>query len=520
MNKIKPIGNRQFYFYVLLLILFGTSLRLFLILNSEYSIQSSYSTHAKTALNYEWIEEVLPVQSCEWYDNKELFDHFYKLDNKRFDYKNLYRELEISNHPPLYYIMAHFLQSLNKNGYPAYNLLHWMNLLFSMVAMIFFLMILSELLLNRISILIGFFWFCTSFNLSAFVLFQKAYDLQLMLSLFIVWLLIKQNKKEKLELSDFVAYSITSLMLFLTHYLSYIFVSMLGLWILIMNTIFKKQKEKVVRYAISTLVAILVALILVPFSTYDILLHGYKTIEKTNGANISKFIEIGRHIFFNITTWSILLTITTSFFLNGKKSIQKHKILTHIQNYKGFYLFVSLALICFSTLLLFSRGTNSRLRYGYIYLPYFILFAAFIMDHLKRMVSTTIVLILACQLVFSFYYLNRAQNNKILSENVVHRWHNHSLFPQETQNDAIIIVTGDGSGEHLKPYVYHSNFEKIAVLTNEFCPDMFLDLRKTTVMFDLIKPSENHKKIKEYIEGEHLHLVHETSKVKFYCLNY
>lgn len=305
----KVISNKKYLFLIAFCIILGTVLRAYLIQTEKYSVQSSYSTHAKTALNYQWIRNDLSHQSCKLYDQKELFDRFYRLDSSTFSYKRLYAELEESNHPPLYYILAHFLHSQNKTGYPNFKLMYWMNLLFSFFAMLLFYLVLVEIIKDKFFIFIGMFWYCTSFGLASFVLFHKAYDLQLMLSFFVTWLVIKQNRKDSLQFKDYSLFSFLCFLLFNTHYISYLFVSMLFVWIHILNKYFRMRPNRIKGYFISTLIASLGALILVPFSIMDILTHGYDTYNKSAGIGFDKALDISNQVFSQLLNWPILLSI-------------------------------------------------------------------------------------------------------------------------------------------------------------------------------------------------------------------
>jgi len=314
------LTKNKMVLYVVIIIAFGIVLRVYITFSNQNSIQSSYSTHAKTALNYRWILEDLAEKPCASYEGQELFDRFYKLAPTKFNYDKLYLELEKSNHPPLYYVIIHYLQSLQNDGRPAYLQAYVLNIVFSVITMFFFLLVAKKLLKNDCSALVALFVYALNLGIVSIDLYHKSYELQMTLSLVTVYFLMKQLDRNRIMMFDYILMIILCLTLFLSHYIAIFFIVMLGTYLLI-NDWYKEQWYiRTISFAGCAVIALIILIILVPFSAKDIFIHG-----KTSGSSIG---IIGKDSLFSfsdllisivalfkyIITWPFLMMITFYFF--------------------------------------------------------------------------------------------------------------------------------------------------------------------------------------------------------------
>ena len=141
------------------------------------------------------------------------------MDEAGIDYRQLFRELSRSNHPPLYYYLMHTIISFTSEKTATFNIGFFINLAAFWINVFLVYFLGSILFTSRIVPLFAAFLSAAGFlSMEVFVL-HKGYELQSTFILLILFLVFKYFEKDSLRMGHYLLFGFACLSAFLTHYL-------------------------------------------------------------------------------------------------------------------------------------------------------------------------------------------------------------------------------------------------------------------------------------------------------------
>ena len=223
----------------------------------------SLSTLAKVNLTYKETKTFFRSDSVISVNGHDLKRKLL-INSKGLDFAGLNKDLRSSNHPPLYYYLYHIIKVLTDGGSDSILTGQILNLIVWVLCGLVLFAITSRIFNNYFMSCLTVFLYAISANLADSLLLLKAYPLQELFLLLIIYVIIVQWQKERIGLLGFVFYGILCYCFLLLHYYSYIHLAFISLLVLVIYSIGKRGVMRIIQYGVSTLISIGLAVLTYP----------------------------------------------------------------------------------------------------------------------------------------------------------------------------------------------------------------------------------------------------------------
>lgn len=425
------------------------------------------------------------------------------------DLHRLNDELEASNHPPLYYGLIHIFQSMNQEGFPFYDGAYILNLCFSLLSIWVFFLILSHLFDKDYLVLLGTLWFALSFGVLQMVLRHKAYELQLLLSLILVLMVFRQYDRERLSVKDYISFGLVCLLLYLTHYFSFIFVFIIGVWILASSSIQFGHLQRVFYYGISSICAAIISIGLFPFMLGDITSDKRSrgltdSLMETDILSSTELWRIVTRLQDKIFIWPLLITLFLSIILY---LVSKNRYLVNRRDITVLIL-SALSLLAIGFTLVISPQV--KLRYAITFIPYMYLFMIWVVSiNSTRIKSIAIIGALLCIAWTAEKYTRPNGYGRLLRP-----FRKEALYKDFKVTDRAIFVTKNG--EYLRPFVYHNPYDSVGFMIDNYCDSFLYEPDDLTLIINQRQKSGKIDEVMGFIDRNNFVNVGRSRSFHFY----
>ncbi len=488
-NRIRSIFSNNLKIVTIAIVLIGISIRLLVVANTEDITQGACSSIIKVHLNYEWARKELINEAGVWQNGQYLYDCLYNLKENNLDVAELYRQLELSNHPPLYYILLHTL-SVTTNGFTH---LLVSGMLFNVFLSVFVLLLFYYLCFDIFGSkeLANFGLALLSFSLITMfsLVLLKGYILQTIFILSQFYLIIKNLDNEKIGSLDFLLFFLVCLGGFLTHYFSFVFSAFICLIVSFHYSLVTKNIKRLLTYAFLVISSIVTAIFIYPKMIHDVLYNSRsKQIQDKFDPSI---------IWFGVVAFVIVVFVV--WFVNKRfkefNSIQ-------IKRTKFLYvLFFSMA----SSFFILTLSPGNPVRYFTPIVPILMVLMVFMFDlFVKR--GSWLMGIAVTILIFSCIQLGLVFTNLLKSEFAIPRWHSTSMGTLISKKEPILIVTNK-IGERIRPILYFSSSREVAISLDGINKDLLLKQDDAVILLEkglekIVDKKEALRKLNYTVVGE------------------
>jgi hypothetical protein len=215
-SGLKRLGDVA-WLMPLLIIVLGMVLRLLVVGSVEHPPNSSFSTQQKITLNYAWADTQLPLEAGKWQPGAFFVDSLFRLKSDGVNFPELWRQLEHSNHPPLYYAFMHVL-TVAVGGEPSFAPGLYFNLVVALATLVLVYglcrQVFEDPMTANFALAVVAFSLATMSNL----MFEKGYELLGFFVALQVYLFVRQMKSGRIAWWGWMLWFLACLGLFLTHY--------------------------------------------------------------------------------------------------------------------------------------------------------------------------------------------------------------------------------------------------------------------------------------------------------------
>ncbi len=430
---------------------------------------------------------------CEQIDAQTLYNNFFSL-NENFNFGLLWKDLSASNHPPLYYAILHTIQSLNRSGEAAYNHAYALNLILAALNAILFFLIMRHQKIPQLHSLIGTIWFSVNLSFIQMSLLHKSYELQLVLSQLLVLLITRSDNKSRLSRVDIFSYAFICLLLYLSHYYGYIFVALLGLWVFMINCL-NGRYFKIFQYALSSLFAAFMAIIVYPPTLKDAFGDGYsggitKKIVDLYWLRPEELIDAVELLYRYTLTWPIIMMVVVIVVIGAYHENQFFKKLSV---HRDILILALISLLTHLFIVIISPG--DKIWYGYLYLPY-ILLALVILSTLSRTGISKYVLIVGT-IVYLVFIIDSALISKSMR---LKAFFNESIYPEHIEARDVVFVSR--YGEYMRPFIYHNPYDNLYFIYDQYCADVISESKDKVFFINSSGRTHQHSPYRDRIIKE------------------
>lgn len=244
----------------ILIILVGLTLRIFAVVNNKTPYVNNYDTIRKVTLNFSDQKKTLSSSIDNWTDADSLRKQLFTTSKAHPDFKALNKELEASNHPPLYYYIYHPIKIWLDGGSHKLGSGYALNLILWFVGALIFYKLCVLVFQDENTALMALVFYATHLGSMTPIILLKAYVLQEVLVLLSIYLYFKYSKTENANWRQYVVYGLVIYLAFLSHYFSYILIGVFSL-VIGVHTLQSKSYKKLFAYAGTTLIAVILAVI-------------------------------------------------------------------------------------------------------------------------------------------------------------------------------------------------------------------------------------------------------------------
>ena len=473
-------------FFILLI---GTGFRLAVMSQTRYLAASGYSSYMKSTLNLISGNKEILAGEGEWRDSRALFNKLFTIDEAGIDYRQLFRELSRSNHPPLYYYLMHTIISFTSEKTATFNIGFFINLAAFWINVFLVYFLGSILFTSRIVPLFAAFLSAAGFlSMEVFVI-HKGYELQSTFILLIFFLVFKYFEQDSLRMGHYLLFGFACLSAFLTHYFSYFFVTGIGLIIFFQYTWFRRDFRRLCFLGITTVVSAITAFIVYPPSIRDVLMD-YRSVEiqeklVTADSIFLYKIKIAVQMFLRnclatpyllliacIVTLIILVALVKPRGLNLKKLVLDKKYLILVAYFFACYF-----------LIIFISPFNS-FRYVAPLLPLFAIILAGLLQVLPDGIQLRTALFLSVLFItFNIYGLAKVSQGELPGSALISSWRTERTLADLAEDSSVIIVTSKPN-EKIRPILYHAPPRAIAFCINDIPEELFCGDSEIMVFVD------------------------------------
>lgn len=217
-------------------------------------------------------------------DNEDFYDNWHKgsyyedyiaiNSDEISNFEPVYENQKNDVHPPFYYLLLRIASNFSVDKFSKWPGLI-LNFIILVISNIFVYKILKIVIKNNIKLCLA---ICLVNGLVVSslesVLYIRMYSLNALLLLIIAYLHLINFRKDKIDIKNYLAIGITTLIASLTHYYNVLYVLVIAL-IYIINYIRKKQYKNIFKYIVTMLIAAAMSLVIFPYSIQHIF-FGYR----------------------------------------------------------------------------------------------------------------------------------------------------------------------------------------------------------------------------------------------------
>jgi len=436
------------HFAILLLILLaGTFFRLAVVSRATGIAQSGYSSYMKCTLNFSSRYRTIRENEGSWRNGSELFDRLFVIHGKGADYSGLYRQLSISNHPPLYYLVLHTITALTSNRQASLGVGFAVNMVAFWCSVFLLYFLSSQILRSRVLRLFAVFLGSVGFlSMEAFVI-HKGYALQTSLLLGILVLLFRHGERRTLRFYDYFLFGILCCLAFLTHYYSYLYIAGICAIITLQCTLIAWNPGKLFRYGIAVAGAVIAAVLLYPPAVRD-MLGNYRSREivirvSSPGTFLPvKFWEELRLIRQELLSPPYLLLGVSALVLVAIAFYRRKEFRPADLVPSRPYLILALyAAACFLIIMYISPYND--LRYVSPLLPLYSILLAGLMESLNRKTQLKTVLLFTVVLVsYNVYGIAKVVQGRVPGSDLISAWRTERTLSDFSSEGSLMVISG------------------------------------------------------------------------------
>lgn len=493
MDSGGQLSKRLILLLMFLAIATGTGLRLLVISQTAFLSSCSYSSYFKVSLNYADRYKEFDTRTGEWLDGEQIFEDYFILKADGPDFSGLFEQLARSNHPPLYYILLHSLISLSPDktatlakGFVINMAGFWLS-----AVLVFFLGV--KLTGNSfLGLFAAFLYSVNPLSMEVFTL-HKGYELQVTCILLIVYLVLSFQDKGKLGFFNYLFYFAACVLAFLIHYYSYLWVAGICLIIFVQYSWTSWNPDRLIRIAVTTVMAVFAAVLLYPSIISD-LLTDHRSLEiqeklVSPGSFFWLKIQGGASFlaryFLNLPFNLMMLLTFTAVLLAA--ILRPGELRYNRLFWKGKWISIALYAGVFFWLVYF-LSPYQYLRYVSPVIPLLPLLAAGFLQVLpSSYIPRVAILASALFLSSSLFGFVRVCEGDIPSSYIISNWRTESIMEPLSEDGGVIVVS-DRIREKWNPVFYHVSPRSLAVCIDKIPPALFNRPGEMLVLLDTRYP--------------------------------
>lgn len=483
---------KKFWIVSLLILIIGFALRVLVVVNTEDTEASSYSSLVKVTLNYRWSKEQLRSEIGKWQDGQFFTEKLFVLKEGEVDFSELNSQLRLSNHPPLYYAILHLIVAITPNTQPTIQNGLFFNLVICLITTLMFYKLCWKIYENRWIAFFGTYVLIFSIGSMQTLTLQKGYELMTFFILAQVYFVIQQISSKQLKSHNYFLFFGACLGGFLTHYYAYPITAILCAIIGFHYLIVQRNLSRVLGYAVTVMLAIATAVLIYPKTIKDVL-DNSKSKQIQEGLSsfdpVHRFVKMlgdlvviysGRLIIIFLVMIVVLIMVQR--YKSGKIDTRKW-----IQaNYRILYIIV----FGFVTFFLIKAITPSNsIRFVAPIIPMLLMVVISIFHQALRIRQLLMIIFMILLGGHTSNKIFGAISESKMSRRIITGWDVKSGMDAIEKDEPVLILTNK-TGERLRPLLFHMAPRQGAISLNKLDTVLLNERTNAVVLLDHKFPNE------------------------------